>query len=77
LASCNQTGKATAPLRLFVDDHYELRRRLMMAVDYCNARWCAGAVKVGLFPSSSLWRTKAAFDAPGRITQWGDLMDVV
>jgi DNA polymerase V len=66
--------EATAPLRLFVGERYEQRRRLMQALDYCNARWGAGAVRLGLFPSSPLWRTRALFDAPGYTTRWGDLL---
>jgi DNA polymerase V len=66
--------EATAPLRLSADDLYELLRRLMMALDYCNARFGAGAVQVGLFPSSALWRTRAAYPAPGFTTRWGDVM---
>ncbi len=66
--------EATAPLRLFADDRYEMLRRLMMALDYCNARYGGQVVKVGLFPASTLWRTRQAFDAPGRTTRWGDVM---
>jgi DNA polymerase V len=66
--------EATAPLRLFADDRYETLRRLMLALDYCNARFGAGAVQVGLFPSSALWRTRAAHPAPGFTTRWGDVM---
>ena len=66
--------EATAPLRLFVDDRYELLQRLMMAIDYCNARWGHGAVRVGLFPSSARWRTRAGHPAPGYTTRWGDVM---
>lgn len=68
--------ETSAPLRLFVDERFEGMQRLMRALDYCNARWGASAVKVGLFPSSGLWRTRAMFPAPGRTTQWGDVMRV-
>lgn len=67
----------TAPLALFDDPRRAQLRQLMTALDFCNARFGGNAVKVGLFPSSSLWRTKQGFDAPGRTTRWGDLMTVV
>lgn len=66
--------EATAPLRLFVDDRFEGMKRLMQALDYCNARFGGEAVQVGLFPSSSVWRTKAGFEAPGYTTNWGEIV---
>lgn len=68
------TPEGMAPLRLFADERDEMLRRLMLALDYCNARWGAGSVKVGLFPSSNLWRTRAAHPAPGYTTRWQDVM---
>lgn len=65
----------SAPLRLFADERFEGMQRLMFALDYCSARWGAGSVRVGLFPSSGLWRTRAMFPAPGRTTRWGDLIE--
>jgi hypothetical protein len=49
-------------------------KRLMQAMDYCNARCGGEAVRCGLFPSSALWRTWQQFDAPGYTTRWDDLM---
>lgn len=69
--------EASAPLRLFADERFEGMQRLMMAMDYCNARWGSSAVRLGLFPSSELWRTRAMFPAPGRTTQWGELIVTV
>jgi hypothetical protein len=66
--------EATAPLRLFADDCDELLQRLMMALDFCNLRWGAGAVRLGLFPSSTRWQTRARHPAPGYTTRWGDVM---
>lgn len=64
----------TAPLHLFADDRYELLHRLMVALDFCNARFGVGALRVGLFPSSALWRTRVGHPAPGYMTRWGDVM---
>jgi hypothetical protein len=66
--------EATAPLPLFVDERLVGMKRLMQALDFCNARLGGNAVRCGLFPSSALWRTKQAFDAPGRTTQWQDVL---
>lgn len=75
--ACDQLiAEAAAPLPLFTDGHAERLKRVMAALDYCNARCGGEAVRCGLFPSSALWRTKQQFDAPGRTTRWGDLMMV-
>jgi DNA polymerase V len=66
--------EATATRRLWCDDRYEGLRRLMQALDYVNARFGRSALRCGLFPSSHLWRTRAAFDAPGYTTKWNDLL---
>jgi DNA polymerase V len=63
-----------APAPLFVDKRCEGLRRIMQAVDYCNARFGTGVVKVGLFPSSALWRTKATQPAPGYTVNWSDVV---
>jgi DNA polymerase V len=62
-----------APLSLLTDPRREQLRQLMMALDYCNARFGGDVVKVGLFPSSSFWRTKQQFDAPGYTVNWKDI----
>lgn len=64
----------TAPLSLFADPRRGQLRQLMLALDYCNARFGGDVVKVGLFPSSSFWRTKQQFDAPGYTVKWSHLM---
>lgn len=75
--ACDQLiAEADAPLPLFTDERAEGLKRLMQAMDYCNARCGGDAVRCGLFPSSALWRTRQAFDAHGRTTQWGDLIMV-
>lgn len=66
----------TAPIPLFDDPRRAQLRHLMQALDFCNARHGQGTLKVGMFPSSALWRTKQQFDAPGRTTRWGDIMAV-
>jgi DNA polymerase V len=66
--------EATAPLRLFADERCEGLKRLMAALNFCSARCGGNAVRCGLFPSSAVWRTTQAYDAPGRTTAWGDVM---
>jgi DNA polymerase V len=63
-----------APAPLFADERCEGLRRLMVALDLCAAKYGAGIVRCGLFPSSSMWRTKALHAAPGFTTYWGDVM---
>lgn len=64
----------TAPLRLFRDERVEGLRQLMQAMDYINAKFGRDTVRCGLYPSSSLWRTKAEHPAPGYTVQWSDVM---
>ena len=66
--------ESDAPIPLFKDERCDGLRRIMEAVDYCNARFGDGAINVGMFPSSSLWQTKAAQAAPGYTVRWQDLM---
>lgn len=62
-----------APRRLWEDERYLGLRRLMAALDYCNARFGRETVRCGYFPSSLRWQTKALFAAPGRTTRWADV----
>ena len=66
--------EATAPLRLLIDAREEALRRVMMALDYINAKFGREAVRCGLFPSSALWRTKVAHPAPGYTVKWEDVI---
>ena len=73
--ACDQlVAEADAPLPLFTDERAEGLKRLMAALDYCNARCGGDVIRCGLFPSSALWRTRQQFDAPGYTTRWDDLM---
>jgi hypothetical protein len=64
----------TAPFSLLADPRRGQVRQLMLVLDHCNARFGGDVVKVGLFPSSTFWRTKQQFAAPGYTVKWREVV---
>jgi DNA polymerase V len=65
-------AEAHAPRRLWNDDVH--RQELMRTMDALNARWGRDTLRLGLYPTTNEWRTKAEFAAPGYTTRWADVM---
>jgi DNA polymerase V len=59
--------------RLWDDDQYEDRRRLMQAMDSLNVKFGRDAVRCGVYPSEGLWETRFEKLSPRYTTRWSDI----
>lgn len=62
-----------ATKRLWDDEQFERRRRLMSAMDDLNHRFGKETVRCGLYPSAGVWCARAERQSPRYTTRWPEI----
>jgi DNA polymerase V len=62
--------------RLWDDERYEDRRRLMQAMDAMNGKYGRESIQCGIYPSEGIWLTRFEKRSPRYTTRWDELCTV-